>query len=105
MICVILLREMIYSLAPREIEKLDLEDFVIFLSCHRQSSRDLDAREVVDTWGDIRIELEQQSSQSSSNQSPTHLSFVSTTSMSIILTVSGGIKAAATILPSSTRKL
>ena len=53
MICVILLREMINSLAPREIEKLDLEDFVIFLSCHRQSSRDLDAREVVDTWGDI----------------------------------------------------
>ena len=52
-IYVILLREMIYSLAPREIEKLDLEDFVIFLSCHRQSSRDLDAREVVDTWGDI----------------------------------------------------
>ena len=53
MICVILLREMIYSLAPRKIEKLDLEDFVIFLSCRRQSSRDLDVREVVDTWGDI----------------------------------------------------
>ena len=52
MICVILLRERIYSLAPREIEKLDLVDF-IFLSCRRQSSRDLDAREVVDTWGDI----------------------------------------------------